>query len=265
MRYFFHIGYKGNQYRGWQRQAGVISIQETLEENIGQVLKKRVRCIGCGRTDAGVNANQYFFHLDMDKSPDPDLLFVLNKTLPKDIAIIDIIPVGDRAHAQYDATARTYQYFIHTVKDPFLADLSALYLVKELNLQQMQEAVALLPRYSDFRSFCKTPDKHNNTICKVTSASLIADTDAQHLCFQITANRFLRGMIRLIVGNLMEVGQGKLSVPTFERYLMGLEQPKFTLYAYPQGLYLAKVTYPFLDIPSKLELPTALSQLVFND
>ncbi len=261
MRYFFHIGYQGAQYRGWQRQLGVISIQEMLEQTISQVLKKPVSCIGCGRTDAGVHANQYFFHLDINQELDFDLRFVLNKSLPKDIAIFEIIPVADKAHTQFDATARTYHYFFHIIKDPFLADLSAWYPLPGLNLEGMQEAVDLLPRYQDFRSFCKTPDKHNTTICTVTSASLMADADQQNFCFHITANRFLRGMIRLIVGNLLEIGQGKLSVATFEAYLQGKAKPKFTNYAYPQGLYLTKVTYPYLDIPARKELPAALKDL----
>ncbi len=258
MRYFFHIAYQGAQYRGWQRQIGVISIQEMLEKTLSQVLKKTVSCIGCGRTDAGVHANQFFFHLDINQELDFDLRFVLNKSLPKDIAIFDIVPVADKAHTQYDATARTYHYFFHTIKDPFLADLSAWYPINDLRLEDMQEAANLLSKYTDFRAFCKTPDKHNSTTCRVTSAQLFAGEHQQNFCFQITANRFLRGMIRLIVGNLLEVGQGKLTVAGFEKYLQGIDNPKFTLYAYPQGLYLTKVTYPYLDIPARKELPMML-------
>ena len=119
MRYFFHIGYNGSNYRGWQRQNKAISVQQIFEENLSLVLKHPITCIGCGRTDAEVHANQFFFHIDVTQDWDFDLLLRLNIMLPRDIAVFDIIKVEDNSHAQFDAISRTYNYFIHTYKDPF--------------------------------------------------------------------------------------------------------------------------------------------------
>src|SRR6187549_1956414 len=128
LRYFFHIGYNGFQYRGWQRQPNIPNIQEVLENAISKILKVETTIMGCGRTDSQVHASQFFFHLDVMEPWDFDLLFRLNKVLPSDIAIFEIIPMADNQHARFDANLRTYDYFIHTYKDPFLSQLSSLYL-----------------------------------------------------------------------------------------------------------------------------------------
>jgi len=251
MRFFFHIGYNGYNYRGWQRQPGVENIQQVLETIISQVLKESVTVMGCGRTDAMVHASQYFFHIDVEKEWDFDLLFRLNKNLPDDIAIFEILPMKDNQHARFDATKRTYDYFINTYKDPFLSPLSSLYLSKNLELLKMKEALTLLTKYNDFRAFCKTPADYDHTICNVTSANLYSDASGDRLRFQISANRFLGRMIRIIVGKLLEIGSGILSVEEFEYHLISRETPKTIEPAYPQGLYLSKVVYPYLDIPSR--------------
>lgn len=262
MRFFFHIGYNGYNYRGWQRQPGILNVQQELETTISQVLKSPVSIMGCGRTDAMVHATQYFFHLDVEKEWDFDLLFRLNKNLPDDIAIFEIIPVKDDQHARFDAIKRTYDYFIHTYKDPFLSSVSTLYLEKNLDLNKMKEATALLTQYNDFRAFCKTPADYDHTICNVTSARLFSDTTGDKLRFQISANRFLGRMIRIIVGKLLEIGNGVLSVEEFEHYLRTKETPKTIEPAYPQGLYLSKVTYPYLDIPPRTEFSAILQNNV---
>ena len=156
-----------------------------LEATLSQVLKSPATIIGCGRTDAMVHASQYFFHLDVNAVWDYDLLFRLNKNLPDDIAIFDIIPVEENQHARYDAIQRTYDYFIHTYKDPFLSQLSSLYLWKDLNFTEMKKAVALLTRYDDYRAFCKTPAEYDHTICHVTHAQLFADSRGDIIRFQI--------------------------------------------------------------------------------
>lgn len=175
MRYFFHIGYNGIRYRGWQRQAKAVNIQEVIETTLGQILKTDVTIIGCGRTDAMVHASQFFFHADIEREWDYDLIFRLNKMLPDDIAIFEIIPVDDSRHARFDATQRTYDYFIHTYKDPFLNDLSSLYLERNLNLDRMKQAVSLLVKYNDYAALCKSPLGYRTTICNVTTAALYAD------------------------------------------------------------------------------------------
>lgn len=264
MRYFLHIGYNGFNYRGWQRQHEVLSIQEVLETNLSKLLKTPITCLGCGRTDAQVHASQYFFHMDVDKEWDFDLLFRLNKMLSEDIAIFEIIPMEGYPHAQLDAIKRTYDYFIHTYKDPFLSGLSSYYPLKDPNLSKMKEATNLLLKYKDFGAFCKSPDKNPSNICDVTSAILFSDKNGDRLRFQISSNRFLKGMVRIIIKKIMEVGTDELSLDEFESYLALKKIPLKTVPAYPQGLYLSKVTYPFLDIPPRTEFSTIFQNKVDN-
>ncbi|MFD1186798.1 tRNA pseudouridine(38-40) synthase TruA [Pontibacter rugosus] len=251
MRYFFHIGYSGTNYSGWQRHPYGLGVQQVLETSIKQVMKMPVNLIGCGRTDAGVHASQFFFHLDVAQAWEYDLLFRLNKALPPDIAIFDIIPMEGQPHARFDANHRSYDYYVHTYKDPFLNDVSSLYLEQNLRLDKMQQATALLLKYTDFRAFCKTPAQHDNTICHITEATWYTDAQGGRLRFHISANRFVRRMIRLVVGKLLKVGKGAISVQEFESYLISGQAPDALSVAYPQGLYLSKVTYPYLDLPAR--------------
>lgn len=264
MRYFFHIGYNGYNYRGWQRQPKIVNIQEVLEIALGQILKTRVTIIGCGRTDAQVHASQFFFHVDIAFEWGYDLLFRLNKTLPADIAVFDIIPMQGLPHARFDAVKRSYDYFIHTYKDPFLSSLSSLYLERNLNLSKMKAATALLTKYDDFRAFCKTPNVYDHTLCRVTWANIMIDQNGDRIRFQISSNRFLGRMIRIIMGKLLEIGAGKLSVEEFESHFITKETPKTIEPAYPQGLYLSKVTYPYLDLPRRTEFSSILQNHVDN-
>ncbi len=215
--------------------------------------------MGCGRTDAMVHASQFFFHADIVREWDYDLMFRLNKTLPKDIAIFEIIPMQDHQHARFDATARTYDYFLHSYKDPFLSQASALYLQYKLNLDEMNRAVALLTKYNDYRAFCRTPNDYKTTICNVTSASLYTNSQGDRVRFQISANRFLGRMIRILMGKMIEIGAGQVSVDEFESYLISKQTPKLIEPAHPQGLYLSKVTYPYLDIPPRTNFARILN------
>jgi len=253
LRYFFHIGYNGSQYSGWQRFPDIVSLQQVLETTLARVLKTPIAIFGCGRTDAGVHASQFFFHVDLDVTWDYDLLFRLNKTLPDDIAIFDIIPMEADAHARFHATARAYDYFIHTYKDPFLSGVSSLYISRDLDLSSMQAALSLLPKYTDYRAFCKAPDKSRTTRCSITKAQLYASANGDRLRIHISANRFLSKMIRLVTGKLLLIGRRELSVDAFEQYLITPEPPERANLAYPHGLFLSKVTYPFLDLPCRPE------------
>lgn len=208
---------------------------------------------GCGRTDAQVHASQYVFHADLEEGQHEDLVYHLNRTLPDDIAIFAILPVHHNAHARYDAIQRTYDYFIHTSKDPFLKGNSALYYETQLDLQRMKEAVDLLPQYNDYYAFCKSPASFDHTRCEVSSAHLWVDQSGERLRFQISSNRFLTGMIRIIMGRLLEIGTGKMSVAAFEHHLRSKQPPKFISPANPQGLYLSKIVYPYLDLPQRTE------------
>jgi tRNA pseudouridine38-40 synthase len=249
MRYFIHIGYHGTKYSGWQKHPGVLNVQEVLETALSSLLKAPITIVGCGRTDAQVHACQFFFHLDVEKQWKFDLFFRLNKILPDDISVFDIITMEGLPHARFDAIQRSYDYFIHTYKDPFLSEFSALYLEKDWDLDKIKSAVALLPLYNDYRGFCKSPDRNDHTICHVSSASLSVNHNGDRLRFHISANRFLSKMIRIIVGRLLDIGRGKMSVDEFESYLISKETPAIIIPAYPQGLYLSKVTYPYLDMP----------------
>ncbi len=258
MRYFFHIGFNGFLYRGWQRQPDEQNVQQVFETTLSQIFKEPITVMGCGRTDAQVHASQFFFHADISMPWDYDLVFRINKLLPPDIAVFEIIPVEENQHARFDATLRRYDYFIHTYKDPFLSQLSSLYLEKNLNVDKMKQAVTLLTRYDDYRAFCKRPNDYRTTVCKVTAASFVADASGDRFRFQISADRFLGKMIRIIVGKLLVIGQGKLSVDEFESYLITKETPAIFEPADPQGLYLSKVTYPFLDIPPRPDFSAIL-------
>jgi tRNA pseudouridine38-40 synthase len=260
LRYFFHIGYNGFNYRGWQKLPQINSVQFIIESLLSQILKTKLTIVGCGRTDAQVHASQFFFHADITDAWDYDLVFRLNKNLPSDIAIFDIIPMEGLPHARLDAVSRTYNYFIHTYKDPFLSTISSLYLGRNLNLEEMKKAVMLLTQHTDYRAFCKTPAVQRTTRCKVTVATLYTDEQGDNIRFEISASRFLRGMIRIIMQKLLLIGQSRMSVEEFERDLIAAEPPPIIRCAYPQGLYLSQVKYPFLEIPSRSELFNSLAQ-----
>lgn len=250
LRYFFHTGFNGANYRGWQRQSNINTVQQVLETVLTSILKEPITAIGCGRTDAQVHASQFFFHIDVKQPWDFDLLFRVNKMLPDDIAIFEIIPVQDSQHAQYDARQRTYDYFIHSYKDPFLSNISSWYPGKYPKLEEMKKALALLTKYDDYRSFCKSPDLYKHTICNVTSARLFINPGGGRLRIQLTADRFLWRMVRLLVGKLLQIGKGEMSVGELENLLIEKTQLKVWNPAYPQGLFLSKVIYPYLELPT---------------
>jgi len=260
LRYFVHIGYNGLKYNGWQKQPGVMNVQGVIETVLSQALKTPVAIIGCGRTDAHVHASQFFFHMDIENEWDFDLMFRLNKLLPHNIAVFDIIPMDGLQHARFDAVLRSYDYFIHTYKDPFLHGLSSFYLLKDLQFDKMKQAVSILPNYKDYRAFCTSPDKYEHTICNVMSANLSIDTSGDKLRFQISSNRFLGKMIRIIMGQVLKVGRGVLSVDEFENYLITNRTPELITPAHPQGLYLSKVTYPYLNLPPRPEFTSILQK-----
>jgi tRNA pseudouridine38-40 synthase len=251
LRYFFHIGYNGFAYQGWQKLPQANSIQAVIETQLSRVLKTGVTIVGCGRTDAQVHASQFFFHVDIESGWDYDLVFRLNKNLPPDIAIFDVIPMKGSEHARLDAIERTYNYFIHTYNDPFLNTISSLYAEKDLDLDEMKKAVMILPHHNDYRNFCRKVSERRTAICNITSANLYTDKKGDNIRFEISANRFLNGMIRMIVETLLMIGRGDLRVDEFENILDSTGPVEFIRSAHPQGLYLSKVKYPFLDVPSR--------------
>lgn len=251
MRYFLHLAYNGEKYHGWQRQLSVRTVQQVIEDKLALMLHHPVIIHGCGRTDAGVHADQYFAHFDTDTVFDYDPLFRINKMLPDDISIFEIIPVKDNANTRHHAFRRTYNYFIHLYKDPFLNPTSTLYLEKDLDLLAMKQGAEILTKYNDFRSLCKSPDKVDHTRCGLTSARLFTQENGQLLRFEIISNRFLRSMIRIIVSDLMEIGKGNLSIDTWETLIANKEERIHKSSAPPQGLHLSRIEYRDLDIKPK--------------
>ncbi len=249
MIYFLHIAFEGTNYHGWQWQPKAVSVQETIEKALHKIFKMPVTVYGCGRTDSGVHASQYIMHIDVAAPYDFDLAFRLNKNLPEDIAVYEVIQMEEGQHSRYDAISRTYDYFIHLYKDPILDKYSSSYhRLQDLDILSMKKAAAILPKYSDFKSVCKRPDDYKHTHCKVTESKLYVDPSGRRLWFTITADRFLRSMVRLLVTYLLKIGTRQLSVDEFEHILKNQVMVPNLMLAMPQGLYLSKVEYPYLKI-----------------
>lgn len=251
MRYFLHLAYKGTAFRGWQRQPNAPSIQQTLEEALSKMLQTKIICMGCGRTDAEVNASQYIAHINYSGALNFDPVFRLNKMLPDDIVVFEMISVSPFAHAQYDVQWRTYDYFIHRQKHPLLSEQSSYYPMANINLEAMKTACKLIENNTDFKFLCRSPEKYDHTRCEVRFAKLQVNPTKDQICFRITANRFLRGMVRMLVSALVEIGTEQLSLTEFQSALSGESPLQYPKSAYPQGLHLSKVEYPYLSIEAK--------------
>lgn len=243
MRYFFEIAYQGTNYHGWQRQTNAISVQQVVEEALSTLLRKETQILGSGRTDTGVHCKQQFFHIEVEE-PIADLdnlTYRLNNFLPEDIAIHSACRVTDDAHARFTATSRSYQYFITQRKDAFSAPFKYFF-NRSLDIKTMNEAAALLIGMHDFESFSRVKTDVNNFNCDIKAAFWIEEGET--LVFNITANRFLRGMVRAIVGTLLDVGTGKLSITDFSAIINSKDRQKAGAAAPAHGLYLTAVEYP---------------------
>ncbi len=244
MRYFLVLDYNGTNYCGWQRQPDQDTIQERIERALSVLLKAETEITGAGRTDTGVHARNYVAHFDSaieDLHTNNDFLYKLNCILPFDINVQRIAQIHSDAHARFDATRRTYKYYVTTRKDVFRYTLS--HRVKNLDIEKMNTAAAKLLEYTDFTSFSKlnTDVKTNN--CTVYDA-FWAETDG-YLVFTITANRFLRNMVRAIVGTLFEVGYGKITTNDFCSIIESKDRGRAGTSAPAQALFLEKIEYPY--------------------
>ena len=242
MRYFLHLAYKGTRYHGWQRQPNVSSIQETIESALSTILSQSTRIHGCGRTDAGVHASQFFAHFDHDSEFDFDLVFRLNKMLPRDIVIQELMRVEDRRHAQFDARERTYLYNMHFNPDPFVQALST-FNQDDLDWSEIETAFEKLVTISDFGNLCKSPNQYKHTKCNISFAEIRFSEKRDSVVFEIRADRFLQGMVRLIIARMLDIGAGKLSLTEFEQKMETQTPFQYNNTAYPQGLFLSKVRY----------------------
>ncbi|MDX2360725.1 MAG: tRNA pseudouridine(38-40) synthase TruA [Crocinitomicaceae bacterium] len=249
MRYFIHLGFDGSNYSGWQRQKNTQNtVQEVVEQTLSRLFKKRVSVYGCGRTDAGVHASQYVIQINIDEAPVFDLKFRLNKSLPDGIAVFEIFEVNEDQHCRHDAVTRTYDYFIHWNKDPILIHYSSFYEDIKLDFDLMRKAAALILGTKDFKALCKRPDSYDNTLCQISRCELFVNEEQGRLRFTITSNRFLRGMVRICVFFMLEVGSGKMTIEEFGKILKQEKDLKEKWPAHPNGLFLSRVEYPFLEL-----------------
>ncbi len=258
VKFLVHLAYKGTDFNGWQRQKNTSdTIQENIERNLSILMKEEIGVFGCGRTDKGVHALQYFAHFTSNNIQ-PNLIYKLNRMLPKDICVYDISPVAESFNARYSARSRTYRYFFHLNKNVFTKDLSTLISCDNLFLDEMIQCIKLIQNSNDFGAFSKTPDKVDNTICKIKECNLYADDEKTRFCFEITSNRFLRGMVRIIMYRLLKVLDGSMSVDSFKEYLQSNRSKDAVQFAYPQGLYLYQLEYPEFQKPVESKLSEVL-------
>ena len=244
-RYFLKLAYNGTDFNGWQIQPNAPSIQEEIINALTKMNRNnRVDVVGCGRTDAGVHASLFYAHFDFDPERLPkEVVFKLNNMLPNGIAIQECIPVKNEAHARFDATHRTYNYFIHTKKNPFRFQEAYLY-SHELNVKAMNKASAQLLDFKDFTSFSKVHTENFTNDCNVSFAEWKVTEEGYQ--FTITANRFLRNMVRAIVGTSIEVGLGRMTIEEFKQIIELKDRSKAGRSVPGEGLFLADVSYPYL-------------------
>lgn len=244
-RYFMHLAYRGAPFHGWQTQPGAVSVQSVIEHALTTLMRMPVKITGAGRTDAGVNARMMIAHFDLPEPVDDPTRFVrsLNSLVGRDIAIYSITPVGADAHARFDATSRTYHYRTVAHKSPFAYPLTWCSRGR-LDFDAMNRAAALLTEVSDFTSFAKLHTDAKTNICKVTRAEWVSD-GADGMTFVITADRFLRNMVRAVVGTLVDVGRGKLSYNGFKDIIEERDRCAAGTSMPPEALFLWDITYPY--------------------
>jgi len=244
LRYFIELAYKGTNYHGWQYQPNADSVQETLNKALSLLLKTEIDIVGAGRTDTGVHSKQMYAHFDYETEMDiPQLVHKLNSFLPKDIVIFDILQVADEAHARFDAKKRTYEYHIHTKKDAFENEGSWQY-QHELDLDKMNEACQILFKHTDFECFSKTNTDVHTFNCVIFEAHW--QQIGAKIIFTISADRFLRNMVRAIVGTMINIGLGKVSLADFEKIIESKDRSQAGFSVPAHGLYLTKIEYEYL-------------------
>jgi tRNA pseudouridine38-40 synthase len=274
MRYFLHLSYDGTNYSGWQCQANAPSVQETINKALQKLLRQEIKSMGCGRTDTGVHAKDFYMHFDAENeiADTKDFLFRLNCMLPHDISIFKIIPVGEKANTRFDATERTYEYYVHFNKSPFIHKYSfyqGFYLV---DWEKVLEATNALKSIEDFTSLCLPSEDFKTNLCYIKQArwDVLPSQDAvlkpydipdhsspltiphetkngEVFRFTITSNRFLRGMVRKIVGTVLMIGKGRIGLEEFKETVSNKGEFRIHYLAPPNGLFLSKIKYPFLN------------------
>lgn len=241
-RYFLHLAYNGKAYHGWQIQPGTESVQEVLEKCISLKLKQTVSVTGCGRTDTGVNARNFYAHFECEPIDDlQNFVYQLNVFLPDDIVVFDCWQVYHHFHARFDATSRTYHYYITRSKNPF-HNHDSYYVYGNLDVGRMNDAAKILFEYTDFTSFSKLHTQVKTNNCKIMEARWYYDGEL--LVFEIKADRFLRNMVRAIVGTMLEVGKGKMDLDGFRAVIEHKDRCSAGTSVPAHALFLENVSYP---------------------
>ena len=240
MRYFIDISYNGKNYHGWQIQKNAVTVQSTIQDVISKILGKSTDIVGSGRTDTGVHAKSQVAHFDVNKEVDNDFIYRVNAFLPQDISINSVNQVDDNFHARFDAISREYIYKIHDLKSPFVDGLSTFY-NKKINMDLINEACSIIMKNSDFQSFSKVKTEVKNFNCIISHASIRRKNN--FYLFKFCANRFLRGMVRALVGTLLQLNEGKINLKEFKLIFEKKNREYAGPSAPPYGLYLNKVNY----------------------
>ncbi len=242
MRYLIRLKYNGSEFNGWQIQPNAPSVQETLEQKLSMLLNEEIKVIGCGRTDTGVHAADFYVHFDTEKEgvDSDNLKYKLNSVVSNSIAITELRKVSDEFHARFSATSREYKYYITLSKNPF--NDNVWWVRQSVDVAAMKEAGSYILNYKDFTSFSKLHTDVNNNLCAVTKVDLECIGD--DIVLTIAANRFLRNMVRAIVGTLVEIGQGKREPQDMKRIIEAEDRGEAGVSAPAQGLFLNKIVYP---------------------
>jgi tRNA pseudouridine38-40 synthase len=240
-RYFLEVAYKGIAYSGFQSQENANSIQGEVEKALNILFSQTIILTCSSRTDAGVHALQNFFHFDLDFSFEQNKLYNLNSILPKDIVAKNVYEVSDEAHCRFDAVSREYKYFIYNKKDPFLFE-QAFYFPFKLDIDLLQQCAAIITNYRDFESFSKRKTQVKSFMCDIKRSSWIKEDD--RLVYNVVANRFLRGMVKGLVGTMLKVGRGIISIDDFKKIIESKDCRNADFSPASKGLFLVSVIYP---------------------
>ncbi len=249
MRYFLDISYKGTSFHGWQRQPNAYTVQEALEDAMKVLLLEDIEVTGSGRTDTGVHALQQMVHFDSLRPLDEGFIYKLNRILPEAVVANHLYKVADEAHSRFDAISRSYEYHMHLSKDPFAKERS-FHLKPNVSIDRLRAAAAHLIGEQDFCSFSKVKTGVSHFTCEITEARW--EQSGNKLVFYVTANRFLRGMVRTLVGSMIEVGTGKKEPHWIKEILEAKDRKAAGMAVDPQGLFLTKVTYPVVVLGTQL-------------
>jgi tRNA pseudouridine38-40 synthase len=241
LRYFIELSYNGKKYHGWQIQPDAVSVQEKVNNAVSTVLQEQIEVVGAGRTDTGVHASQMFAHFNVKNLVSGDVVHKLNSMLPNDITVYNVFSVAEEKHARFDALTRSYEYRIWLGRNPFLLDFSWQIHSQKLNLFKMNEAAKVLLEYEDFQTFSKVKTEVYTFNCDVKAA--FWKQEGNLLTFHISANRFLRNMVRAIVGTLVDVGLEKISIHEFRQIIESKNRGNAGVSVPAKGLFLTQIKY----------------------